>query len=97
MSSFKPIDDRQVVNRAALGNIGSPANDTLDDIFSRIDTILGGLTSTNGYIANKIAMTQGSTSYSILFPERPDLSYVALAMSTRCFSRFKLLLKQLQG
>lgn len=80
MSSFKPIDDRQVVNRAALGNIGSPANDTLDDIFSRIDSIIGSFTNSTTYIANKIALTQGTTSFSLFFPQRPDLSYVAMAM-----------------
>lgn len=38
--SFKPIDDRQVVNRAALTHIGSAANSTLDVIFSDLDTIV---------------------------------------------------------
>lgn len=43
--SFKPIDDRQVVNRAALSAIGSAANSTLDAVFADIDTIFGNATS----------------------------------------------------
>jgi hypothetical protein len=78
--SYKPLDDRQVVNRLALSNIGSPANDTLDDIFNRINAILGGLTSNSSYIANSVALTAGTTSYTVTIPARPDLSYVVLAM-----------------
>ncbi|CAM6004859.1 unnamed protein product [Sphagnum balticum] len=39
------LDDRQVVNRAALSAIGSAANTSLDSIFSSINTIFGNATS----------------------------------------------------
>lgn len=80
MSNYKPIDDRQVINRAALSNIGSPADDSLDDILSKINAILGGVSGGSDYIAKEAALTSGSTSISILFPEQPDLSYVVFVM-----------------
>lgn len=80
MSTYKPLDDRQVINRAALTHIGSPANDSLDDIFNRIDSIIAGLSSGGGYIAKKTALTNGSTSLVVTIPSQPDTSYVVLAM-----------------
>jgi hypothetical protein len=75
--SYKFIDDRQVINRAALPNIGVPANDTLDDILSRINNFLG---SSQSYIAKKVSLTSGSTSYTVTIPTKPDTSYIVLAI-----------------
>lgn len=80
MSSYKPIDDRQVVNRAALPHIGSPANDSLDDIFTRIDALIGGGSSGPGYISKNVSLASGNTSETVTFTAQPDLSYVVLAM-----------------
>lgn len=77
---FKPIDDRQVINRAALTNIGSPADDTLDDIFSRIDAILAGASNATGYIAKKTNLTTGTTFLTVTIPSQPDTSYTVLGM-----------------
>lgn len=80
--SFKPIDDRQVVNRAALSNIGSPANTTVDVIFGLINGIISGLTSSAGYIAKEIPLVagMGTTSYVVTFPMQVDTSFVIFAM-----------------
>lgn len=80
MSGYKPLDDRQVINRASLPNIGSPTDDSLDDIFARIDAIIGGLSSGGGYVAKKAALTVGSTSLVVTLPAQPDTSYIILAM-----------------
>jgi hypothetical protein len=82
MSNFKPIDDRQVVNRAPLTHIGSPANDTLDDIFNKIDAALSGNSSGAGYVAKEVALTSGigTTSYVVTIPVQPDTSYIPLSM-----------------
>ena len=80
MSNYKPIDDRQVINRAALPHIGAPANDSLDDIFSKIDLILASLAGGAGYIAKRIALTNGSTSQAIVMAVQPDTSFIVLGM-----------------
>ena len=77
---YKPIDDRQVINRAALTNIGSPADDNLADIFSRIDAILAGISGGSGYYAQQQALTSGSTSIVVNIPTQHDTSYIVLAM-----------------
>lgn len=43
--ALKPLDDRQVVNRAALAAIGSAANSSLDIVFSDINTLFANATS----------------------------------------------------
>jgi hypothetical protein len=77
---YKPIDDRQIINREALPNIGSPAGDNLADIFSRINAILAGASAASGYIAKQTPLTSGSTSYTVTIPSQPDISYVLLAI-----------------
>ena len=77
--SFKPIDDRQVINRAALTNIGSVAGDSLDDILAKINALFSTITSPP-YISKNVALSAGATSYVVTMPSQPDLSYLALAM-----------------
>lgn len=78
--SYKFIDDRQVLNRQALVNIGSPAGDSVDDIFARIDALFAGLTSSATYTAKKVALTSVTTSLVVTIPAQPDTSYIVLAM-----------------
>ena len=78
--SFKPIDDRQVVNRSALSNIGTPANASLDVILADINALLAGITNASGYVSKVISVPQGSTSYTATFPSQSDTSFIVLAM-----------------
>lgn len=78
--SYKPFDDRQVVNRAALPNIGTPANTTVDVILADIDAALAGITNNAGYIAKELALSSGITSVNVTIPAQPDASFVVLAM-----------------
>ena len=80
MSTYKYINSRQILNNLALSAIGSPANDSLDDILSRINAILGGLAGGAGYTAKKVALTNGSTSLTVTLPAQPDTSYIILGM-----------------
>lgn len=50
------IDDRQVVNRAALGMVGSAVNDSLDTIFPKIDAEIAKL-----FEDRNILLTDGGT------------------------------------
>jgi hypothetical protein len=85
---YKPIDDRQVINRAALPNIGSPANDSLDDILARIDALISGGGGGSGYVAKNSALTVSSTSLVVTIPSQPDTSYVVLAMMGNTIDSF---------
>jgi hypothetical protein len=78
--SYKPLDDRQVINRAALPNIGSAADDTLDDIFAKINALLAFASNSSYYISQNISLTAGLTSYSVTIPTQPDTSYIVLPM-----------------
>ncbi len=82
MSSYKPLDSRQVINRAALSNIGSPAGDNLADILSLINAALSGITGSAGYVAKQVSLTSGlgTTSYTATISSQPDISYVVFAM-----------------
>jgi hypothetical protein len=63
MSTYKPLDDRQVENRAALStSIGTAANTTLDVIFSTIDSEMVNLSGVQS-ITNK---TIGVSSSNLL-------------------------------
>ncbi len=77
---YRPIDDRQVVNRAALPYIGSPANDNLADILSRINSILAGISGGSGYVAQEMALTSGTTSQAITVSAQLDTSYIVLGI-----------------
>jgi len=79
---LKPLSSRQVANYDALGNIGSPADDTLDDILARINAILGGITGNAIYIAKEVALTSGlgTTSLTVSIPVQQDTSYVIYAI-----------------
>ena len=72
--SFKPLDDRQVIQRSALSNsIGTSADTTLDLVFEQIDSVmvnLAGLqqitnktigTSNSGLLSNSLQFTEIST------------------------------------
>lgn len=78
--SYKPIDDRQVINRAALPNIGSPAGDSLDDILLRINNILSSITGGSFYVAHKLSLTAGTSSVVVTIPAQPDTSYIVLGI-----------------
>jgi hypothetical protein len=80
--SYQHLNDRQILNSAALGNIGTPANETLDVIFAAINSALSGLTGSTGYIAKEVALTSGSgtTSYTVIIPTQVDTSYVVYAI-----------------
>lgn len=80
MSATK-IDDRQVLNRAALTHIGTPANETLDVIFSTLDSIISGLSGSGSpYVAKEVALSSGTTSYAVTISSQPDTSYVPFAI-----------------
>lgn len=78
--SYKPLDDRQVINHAALPNIGAPANDSLDDIFAKIDIAIAASSAGKEYTAKKIALSLNMTSTSVVIPVQADTSYVVLAI-----------------
>jgi hypothetical protein len=80
MSDYKPLDDRQVINRAALPNIGTPAGDNLADILAAINNVLGSVSSGGGYYAKKATLTSGATSQVVTIPTQQDTSYIVLAM-----------------
>lgn len=82
MSSYKPLDSRQVINRAALSNIGSPAGDNLADILALINAALSGITGNAPYVAKEVPLTSGvgTTSYTATISSQPDISYVVFAM-----------------
>ena len=86
--SYKYINSRQVDNSAALAAIGSPANDSLDDILSRINAILGGLSGSGSYIAKQTPLTSGTTSLAVTIPAQPDTSYIVLAMMSNTVDTF---------
>lgn len=77
--AFNPINTRQIINSAALPNIGAPAGDGLDDILLRIDNDIGGGGSSS-YVAKKMALTSNATSIVVTIPAQPDTSYIVLAM-----------------
>ena len=82
MSSYPYLNTRQIINNDALSNVGSPANDTLDDILNKINNALASVSGGKGYAAQAIALTSGlgTTSYAAIIPSQPDSSYVVLAM-----------------
>jgi hypothetical protein len=80
MSTYKPIDSRQVINRAALSNIGSAAGASLDVILADINAVLAAVAGGSGYYAAKISLTSGSTSQVVTVPAQPDASYIVLGM-----------------
>ena len=72
--SFKSIDDRQIIQRAALSNsIGSAANSTLDVVFAQIDSVMVNLAglqnlqnkiigvNNSGLLSNTLQFTEIST------------------------------------
>lgn len=66
--SFKPIDSRQIKNRSALSHIGSPANDTLDDILAKIDlAIASGGGGSSGF-AQEISIPFNVNTFVVTFP-----------------------------
>lgn len=78
--SYKPFSSAQVKNVAALGNIGSVANDTLNDILNKINAALGASGSGQGYIAKQVTLTSGQSSCVVTIPAQTDTSYIVLAM-----------------
>lgn len=82
MTTYKYLNTRQILNNAALSNIGSPANASLDVILADINAALSGISGGKSYTAQTIALStgMGTTSYVVTIPEMPDLSYVVFAV-----------------
>jgi hypothetical protein len=92
------LDDRQVVNRAALPMVGGAANDTLDTIFPKIDTELSKLFEDRNFIlAGGGTIAVNGTGTSVTFSAALKLhvnslvsgatpSIIDLAATTRAFT-----------
>lgn len=57
---YRYLNSRQILNNLALAAIGSPTNDNLADILTKINDVLAGISGGAGYIAKKVALTVGT-------------------------------------